>query len=417
MIKNILTILFLFLTVPCFGATQQVMVFGTADANNTTTTEYMPLAPLNNVAWTSDETNQKTVWPASGTINNLRVELDTSPGAGNSFTHTIRVNGATPATPTQAVCTNTVNCSDTTNATTITAGDEVSFESIPTSGPSTGDVQWSVIWNPTTADETVLVGGTVANALATSGTQYLTAHAISVPQAASWDASTLVPTGGTFKSLYVELGTAPGAGTTRTFAFGTVDCTISETATVCNSAADTQAATAGQAYTLTSTVSGTPAASTVRYGIVFVPTTSGQFIFNYASSDNTPTSATEYNNIAAGVELIWTGTQTDRAVLANDFTMKNMYFEVEADLGPDTDTLTATFNIDASDTLMTCAVSGTGAGPWQCSDTRDIAVSDDQRLYIKIVPAGPPAASDSRFAFTGFLTPTGGAARRIIIIN
>ena len=94
-----------------------------------------------------------------------------------------------------------------------------------------------------------------------------------------------------------------------------------------------------------------------------------------------------------------------------------MYFEVEADLGPDTDTLTATFNIDASNTLMTCAVSGTGAGPWQCSDTRDIAVSDDERLYIQIVPAGPPNTSDSRFAFTGFLTPTGGADRRIIMVN
>ncbi len=414
MIKQCLIILFIFISAPCWGATKQVMVFGTDDNFGGATTEYLPMGGLSSATVSPWSTTEYTVvWPASGTITDLYVELDSIPGAGKTAAFTVRVNKATPGTPTVATCTNATACSDTTNATTISAGDEVSIDCTITNTPATSDPSWSIVWNPTTSDYTVLVGGTVGNNLGTSGTEYLAMHGIGLIDTASWDVSTLVPTGGTFRDLYIKLGTAPGAGTSRTFAFGTVDCTISDTATTCNSGVDTQAATAGQAYTLTSTVSGTPAASIVSYGIVFVPSTSGQFTF-HSSMDDTISTNNEFNMINTN-NFPWTGTTTIREQLDGvAFTMKNMYWEVETDIGPDTDLANLYFRVDETNSALTCQLTGVGAGPWQCNLSSDISVTSGQELSVAITDDGTtPAAAQSRYAFTGFITPTGVAARRI----
>jgi hypothetical protein len=407
-----LLIIFLCLSValPCFGATKQVMVFGTDDNFDTTTTEYFPLSTPGSALWSSTE--YTVVWPAAGIINDLFVELDASTGGGNTSTWTIRVNKATPGSPTSAACANSAACSDTTNDTTVAAGDEISITQIPTGGPTTSDPSWSIVWNPTTSDYTVLVGSSMANNLGTSGTEYLPMHGIRAIDATAFDVSTLFPTGGTLRDLYVELGTAPGAGTSRTFALGTVDCTISESATTCNSGADTQAVTAGQAYTLTSTVSGTPAASIVSYGVVFVPTTSGQFTF-HGTSDDALGTADEFNYlVTAGTGAgHWTGTTTIRENLAGTaFTMKNIYFESAVDVGPDTDLYNLFFRNEGSNTTLTCQITGTGAGPWQCNFAEDQAVTSGQELSVAVTDDGTtPVGASSRWALTGFITPTGGA--------
>ena len=418
-IKLLIILFCLSFALPCFGATKQVMVFGTDDSIDATSTEYFPLSPPGSAAWSTTE--YTVVWPASGTITDLFVELDSSTGAGNTSQWTIRVNKATPGTPTSASCTNASACSDSTNATSITAGDEVSIEQIPTSSPATSDPSWSIVWNPTTADYTVLVGSTMANTLGTSGTQYLPMHGIRAIDTTAFDVSTLFPTGGTLRDLYVELGTDPGDGTSRTFAFGTVDCTVTGSAggtnKTCNSGADTQAVRAGQAYTLTSTVSGTPAVSIASYGVVFVPTTSGQFTFHGTSDDALGTADEFTYLVTAGTGAgHWTGTTTIRENLAGvAFTMKNIYFESAVDVGPDTDLYNLFFRNNASNTTLTCQITGTGAGPWQCNFTEDQAVTSGQELSVAVTDDGTtPAGGAARWALTGFITPTGGAPAAVV---
>src|SRR3990167_6146521 len=422
MIKNFFTILFLLFSVPSFAATQQVIATGTDDNIDTTATEYFPLGSVGTELWSGTE--YTVVWPASGTIEDLFVELDASPGAGNTSQWTIRVNKATPGTPTQASCANATACNDTTNATAITVGDEASIMHVQISTPTTSDPTWSISWNPTTPDNTVIVGSSMANTLATSGTQYLPMHGMGTPVSASFDVSTFFPTGGILRDLYIELGTDPGDGTSRTFAFGTVDCTVTGSAggtnKTCNSGSDTQAVSANDTYTLTSTVSGIPAASIISYGVVFVPTTSGEFTFHGSSYDDLSNN-NEFNWMTGAMSTggDWSGTTDIRENLSGvAFTIKNIYFEVETDPGPDTDLYNIYFRVDGTNSALTCQLTGTGAGPWRCNASSNIAVSSGNELSVAVTDDGTtPATTDNRWALTGFITPTGEAARRIISIQ
>ena len=424
MIKKLsIILLILILSTPCFAATKQVMGTGTPDNFNGVSTEYYPMTSVGTSAWSTTE--YTVVWPAAGTITDLCVELDSTTGAGNTSTWTVRLNKATPGTPTQAIITNSTNDCDTT-ATTIAAGDEVSIQQVPTSAPSTSDPSWSIVWNPTTADYTVIVGGTMANTLATSGTEYLPMHGTRTPESSAFEVSTLFPTGGTLRDMYIELGTDPGAGTTRIFTYGALTCTVvGGEGTTCNSSALTQAVTANDVYTLTSTVTGTPAASIVSYGVVFVPTTSGQFTFHGSTDDALSTNDEFCFLSTAGTGTTpdgaghWTGTTTTRECLSSiAFTMKNIYFESAVDIGLDTDLYNLYFRADEANSALTCQLTGAGAGPWRCNASSDISVTAGQELSVAVTDdATTPSGGSSRWAFTGFITPTGGAARRVITVQ
>ena len=416
--RGMIVLVFLLITSTASGATQQVMVSGTENNLPTSSTEYINLiGSMDLTNWSTSESHRVTTWPANGEITDLRIELSGSPSTGDSYAFSIRVNEATPGDALTCTISNAeTSCNDLVNSTTISAGDTVGFEVNPDSSPDARDAYWSVIWNPTTPDETVL-GGLVHNSLATSGTQYLHLHATSDPETSAWDKSTLFPTNGTLKSLYAYVDYNPdnGAGVqSRTFTVGGIDCTISEAEKTCNSAADTQAVVAGEAYNVVSTASGTPLATRVYYGIVFVPDTSGQFTFHATTDDNLPGSATEYNKFSGGY-WVWSGTEATFYGLANAFTIKNFYAEVETDPGAATETFDFTLRIDGADQGLTCQVTG---DVHTCNDTADIAVSDGDRLTNKVVPASAPAVGDSRFAWTGYIAPTGGEVeRRVMVVN
>lgn len=81
------------------------------------------------------------VMPFSATLKNFYVTLDVAPGAGNSWTLTIRKNQASTAlTITISGSDDTGN--DTTHTVSVAAGDKISILITATGSPSPSGAQW-----------------------------------------------------------------------------------------------------------------------------------------------------------------------------------------------------------------------------------------------------------------------------------
>lgn len=412
-----LLILFLLISQPVWGATQQILEFGNNDTAQTGVTEYQ--IPTGSDAYDPTEANRIVMWPSSGTIDDLRVEMETSPqvaGGTQSFTFTLRLDTDCDGTgaDTSLTCTiseDEVTCTNS-DGFSINAGECVAMEITPSGTPGSDDMWWSMSFTPTTEDETVMVTNSSGNSLATSGTEYIPMHAAqNSTTVAAFDRATLISTAGTFKSLYVKLATAPGVGTSRTFAFGTVDCTVSGTDTTCNSSADTQAVTAGEKYTLTSTVSGTPAGSLAQFGIIFDPTNKGEWIIAFSDDDDLNTTTTEYSRIHTGDGSNWSATESTRyqalqtGSFAADMDILNMYVELETDPGVTGDIFTFTLMQNA----VATSLGATCDGVQTCNGTATINISDDDLMDVRSVPTSSPTVGSAIISYTGFITPTADA--------
>src|SRR3990167_2146220 len=157
MIKKLLTILtILLVSTNSYGATQQVLISGSEFALDAAATEYSTFYGVGDRSdWTITEANPKGIFPASVTIKDFRVKLEADPTtATSSYKFTVRVNEAEPGSP--ITCTVSVGSTTCQSAatTTITSGDYVSIEVVPTNTPVSTTARWSATFNPTTNDET-----------------------------------------------------------------------------------------------------------------------------------------------------------------------------------------------------------------------------------------------------------------------
>ena len=410
-IKNILFVLFFLITIPTcqtFGS-EQVYVAGSSNSMNTSTTEYntpFSAGPTAITSWTATEADRQVLMPAAGTLSDLRVNIDGTPGTGNSYAFTVRINGAGSTTITCTISNAETACNSGALTDTVAAGDSVAIEVNPNSGPSARDGRWSLKFDSTTSAYTTLAGCTNGTALATSGTQYLAVHGGNPPDTSSFQTATLFPLAGTLRNLYVELEVAPGAGTSRTFAIGTVDCTIADTATTCNSAGDTQAISAADTFTLTSTVSGTPVASQAKYGVVLTATTAGQFPIVLSSDNTTNTSTTEYSVLSGG-DTTWSTAENDSSSLANAMTIKSIYVELSSAPGSGGDAYDFTLRQDTVSSGLTVQLLNTETAD---NASTDITIADDELLSTECNPSVTPGARTALIAYQGFIDPGGAPA-------
>ncbi|MDB5277549.1 MAG: hypothetical protein JWR61_2504 [Ferruginibacter sp.] len=138
------------------GAATPVWVNGgtmmlSGNTNNSTETtssggqkNYYPITGTISSVSTSDvQAGTRTVMSRAGTIRNLFVKLDGSPGGGNNLIVTVYKNG-TAQTLTTTIGNPSVSGSDTSNSFTVAAGDEVGIVISSTSAPGTHRrVSWS----------------------------------------------------------------------------------------------------------------------------------------------------------------------------------------------------------------------------------------------------------------------------------
>lgn len=407
------------LVTPPAYAMEQPIFGGTSDDLSQTATEYVRIND-NGQTWHATIARSYTAVPAnvSGTFKNLKVYLTAQPGAGKSYAFTLMVGGSASALTCTVADTN-MSCEDTTNSVSVTEKQSLSLRSVPTGTPALADATWSMKWVGSSA---IVIGGTPGDLLATDVQYEKISGGDSSGSGTRAAKEQLNATSGTLRNLYVAVDTAPDNGANvQSYQFyvmvdgvsAGINCTISETSTSCEDAANTKALTGGELITLEHIPSFTPlAADNTWWGIEFVPTTNGESPIWAGDNDSPTATVTEYNFVHGGET--WNATEAGMYQLNQVCTLRDLY--VKAAFAPGS-TKSFTFTLrtsDAGDSLLACAVSDTNT---TCSDTTDdISITDtDNRLSVSSVPAGTPTTGRYYWGMTAFIQPASSRNRLIVV--
>jgi hypothetical protein len=110
------------------------------DFATTATPQYSSL--IAQVAPSTTSTNGNATASISGTLSNFSVVLSGTPGGGNSYTFTVRVNGVATALTCNATGT---TCSSDAFV-SVTAGDTINVEIVANSTPTARNADWSATY-------------------------------------------------------------------------------------------------------------------------------------------------------------------------------------------------------------------------------------------------------------------------------
>ena len=371
------------------------------------TTELNSLMGNGNASWVATEINHLSVIPTPGKLTNFKVRIRNAPGAGKSWVFTVRAGNPIGDTALSVTISDTAKISALdTDEVAVAAGDLVSISATGSGTPTDpGAVYWTCEFIPDTDGETILLSNTKGQSL--TANYFITLIGGKDPDATEFDAQTLFPTPGTLKKFYVELSAAPGAGKSRIFTINKngvatgIVVTISDAATTGNSAALTSAVAAGDSFSISHTVSGSPAASIVSFGIAFLPDTQGEFM-TCATTDN-PTSSiqVEYEHLTCGDSAL-TGTESETHNLARACTAKKIYVLLSTAPGLG-NTWIFTLRRNTSDAALTVSISNTNKSG---NAAVDVAISNDDVLDTAIDATAGAETSKSQIAYLLYNAPT-----------
>ncbi len=393
------------------GDTTQVIFGGTSDDPTVGATEYAGLMGMGVYAWGTTENAVTGVIPTGGTLTNFKVGVKTAPGSTKTWTFTIRV-GNPPSDSALSVTitnSNTLSALDT-DTVAVTAGQLVSLSAVSTAGSTAaGAVYWTVEFKPTVQGETILL--TNATASATSGTFYIVPIGCKI-DATEFEGESLFPCAGTLKNLYVNLSAAPNGGNSRIYTVRqneTTDTalgvTITGSATTGNDTSDTVSVSAGDRITIKNTFGGTPLTGIPSIGMVFLPSTSGNFITCATSDDATSSAQVEYEHLACGDSTLTT-TENEQYNLARACTAKALYVNLSTGSGSgNTWTFSLRQNTGTPSPTITVSITNGTSG----NTSQDVAIANDDVLDTLIDARAGAATSSSQIAYLFYLAPEAGA--------
>lgn len=226
------------------GSSRNQSYLGGGQTNlNTSATRYYALSGQGeNNARFSTESDASMIMANSGTLRKLVVGLNESPGVGRSYTFTVYKNGIATALTGSIIDLDTLL--EVSSDVSISIGDTLSLEIIPSGSPIGNDASWACTYSPTVDGEQTI--GVIKFAPGGGSSTNWTVPDNSSTNA-GWTAGTLnrvrycfLPPTFTIKSFNNYLDTAPGVGNSREFRLiatdpsSTVRCTISDTATTCS---------------------------------------------------------------------------------------------------------------------------------------------------------------------------------------
>lgn len=402
--KAFLTLLLILVCSPSW-ATEQVVIGGSDDNLSNSATEYNDVFGGGG-SWSTTEADANLVISSPATFKSLKIELESTPGAGKSYAFTLRKNGSDTSVTCTVSDTNTT-CSDASNSFTVVAGDLVALQSVPSGTPSAIPAFWSMIIDTTTDGESIY-GQAITDDLSASATEY-------APVFSSYFLNTndnidraLIPTSGTIKNLTVKLQAAPGAGKSYQFTLRKnrsnqiTTCTVADAATTCTDTSNTYTVAAGDTVAVQIVPSGTPDVTRASIGITFLSDTVGEFIVNAVSRGGFSNSASSYQYVIAN-DTINSSTESQRVSLAQSMTLKNIYVALDDAPGAGK-SLEFVFNeVGVAETALKCTISDTNS---TCNDTTDITLSDGGKYNLKANPSGTPSVGEWRLAMLGYISPT-----------
>lgn len=307
--------------------------------------------------------------PTNCLVNKMYVVASAAPGDAKSWTVTLYKNTTATSMAGTITGASTTTGTNTTAVSCTTTGrsgspDIISIYVTSSGTPAAAQLYWCVEYTPVTANESI-IGTSGTSTLSTTTAQYLSIVPAVAMQTTSSTVRVFAPLAGTIKSLYVELGTAPGTDTSRTFtvtvnaADTNITTTISNTAIAGSDTSNTAAIAQGQSLEITSTMSGTPAASTVLISIVFLSGTADVFpLFTVSSSAYAVDGSSNYHGLSGRVAHNATES-TAWVYVGSTMVFSIAFFYLSGTPGTGT-SYTLTFRDDTANTALTGTISDLG---------------------------------------------------------
>ena len=398
---------------------KQVLIGGFYDALHATTIEYNVISGGD--YWNTDVVERAGTIPTSGTLKNLRVELNDTPGGGTkTYTFTLHravgVGGFANTALTCTVASGATQASDMVNEVAVAAGDVVSLECDPTDSPTARYAKWTMVFEGDTANESILLTNCYTN---------LTTTIYSRP-GGGIDSETennvrcVCPTAGTIKNLYVWLQLDPGTDPDayrftlrKGGASQTLTCTITANARTGNDVAHDVAVIAGDVLTIMIEPLNSPTGRPyVAIGMVFLADTDGESIILGGSSLRMDDTDTVYNILNGRVDADWTVTEAATYQLAQECTLKKLYVLLNDSPGAGKD-YTFTVRRDAGSPASGLVVEIADAATTGNDTAHTITVVDDNELDLMVVPTGTPTRRWAFWGLVGFISPIVGWTGKI----
>lgn len=231
-------------------------------------------------AISATRTDVEQAMPTSGTIRNLIAYLGTGTISSGSYVVTLYKNGSATSITTTLDSSNRQN-TDSSNTVTFAEGDLLSWEVAYNAPSNNRTVLIGCEFVPDTPNEGILLTTAGATAITHAAKSYSGFYSVSNNFATSTRSAFALPM--TIKKLYAQLGTAPGAGKSRTF---TVDqngsdalsLTISDTNTSGSVTGNAKIELGDQIAFSSIRLDGFTANSTLKLGLVFNATPSGMMM-------------------------------------------------------------------------------------------------------------------------------------------
>lgn len=336
--------------------------------------------------------DRRAVIPTGGTIGNLKVHMNASPGTGSGWIVAILINGV------QRGFVN-IDGSSTTgsdkNFYTVSAGDVVSIVMQVYDSPSGSRLYTQCEFISSTSGESILLGGNQdSNKTSTSLSRTMFPSGTTALNS-SFNGKGILPTSGTIKKLYVDLDSDPGnspEGYSVTLykngSSTSITTTITADSKSGNDTSNTQTFSPGDNASLLVQPVNSPTVSVwVAFGMVFVPDIDGESIVMGGSDNNLDSSATEYiSTVGDGPNL--SSTEEDHASFIDGIFLRRFYSELSGTPGSGK-SYTFTLQKDSYDTDLSTTVSDTNTTD---NNIIDRAYFTNSVVSIKTVPSGTPTA-------------------------
>lgn len=359
--------------------------------------------------WNASEDGQTSIVSAYGSFINLRVDLTVAPGAGQSRTFTLRVNGSDTALTVTISETNT-SATDTTHSVAVSPGDTVSFTQTDTGSAASTIPITAVEFDGTNTNEALMLSATTAldTALRYIGPFWggLTVNATEA------NVRGLVSAPGVISKLYVGLGAAPGGSDSRIFTLlkngsaTSLTVTISSSTTTGSDTSNSVSVSAGDLLSIKCDVGTTPAASSAAFGMMFSPTTDGESNVVWSSTSSPFPLGTQYARPAYGTGSSWS--IADAIVRqygsVTSGVLKNMYFNGTTAPGAGN---SYTYRSRVAGGYGNLSVLISGASAVSGSDTSNSdTISNGTSFNTSATPASSPTAPGvQQIAYTWFVQP------------
>lgn len=342
------------------------------------------------------QTGPKQLIARDGTLTSFRVVLDTAPGAGTDYTFTVFKNGLTTGISITISGTNTSGSDN--SVLSISAGDIVEYQVVPTGTPTAAKYRSSVIYQNNSDNESIVATSRVSNLSNSANRRVGLLETSARTTDVEAEYHNIMPMAGTLKNLYVELSSAPGSSRSwditviKNGTATSLTVNISGSGVVTGSdLVNTVSFVAGDTLSILITPNNTPTFGTsMQIGAVIAATNNGDYVVGLGASNiGFSASSTTYIAISSNGDRSFT--EGEKEQLAQGVgKIKRCDIKLDRAPGSGTDfTFTlmkngsdvSGFNGTIADTSTTVTI------------TQDEVMADDDLYQIKVVPTNTPASA------------------------